>query len=181
MDLEPPQAPEIFGPLLIENLLTDAPVFGPNRVNVEAVKHQAAELSSACSDLVIDELAEQAAAPLDVNNSLTVAEKLNALRLYKQECTARSQSQGQNGKSQVMSENHDVPHVQRDRHEKLLNEKMDSRGLPSQGHAVLDHIMLLRAKEKYLFHAITNQKVVAEDPWLQDVWAWVAGKSTIWN
>lgn len=47
--------------------------------------------------------------------------------------------------------------------------------MPSQGHIVLNHIMLLRAKEKYLFHTKTNQKVVADDPWLQDVWAWVAG------
>ena len=67
------------------------------------------------------------------------------------------------------------PFSPRDLHEKLLYDRMDSYGLPGEGHAILDHIMLLRAKEMYLLNAVTNKEVVADDPWLQDVWAWVSG------
>lgn len=180
MDLEPTQARDILGPLFKESLLCDVPVFGPDRVDVPAVVKEALELSTQCQDMVVDELAEGAAAPLDLHGAFTVAEQLKALRLYTQECLARPRSQGKDGiaNKAALNQLDYEPQVQRERHERLLSEKMESRGLPREGHAVLDHIMLLRAKEKYLFHTATNQKVVADDPWLQDVWAWVAGKPT---
>ena len=35
--------------------------------------------------------------------------------------------------------------------------------------------MLFRAKEGYLFDYAKNSRIVADDPWLRDIWAWVAG------
>ncbi|PBP26540.1 WD repeat domain-containing protein [Diplocarpon rosae] len=39
----------------------------------------------------------------------------------------------------------------------------------------LDHVILRRAMDGYLFDAELNQDVVADDPWLQNVWKWIAG------
>ncbi len=39
--------------------------------------------------------------------------------------------------------------------------------------------MLLRAKEKYLFDFALNQTIAADDPWLRDTWAWVAGECNL--
>ena len=47
--------------------------------------------------------------------------------------------------------------------------------LSNRAQYILDHTMLLRAREGYLFNFQRNQEVVADDIWLQDVWAWVAG------
>lgn len=178
MDFEPSQASDLLGPLFTESLLADVPLFGTNKVKVEAVVQESLELSSQYKDIVVDTLVEEAAAPLDLNKSLTVAEKLQALSIHSEEFSARRESlikdSVKNGSAPQQQD--EEPTVQRERHEKLLRLKMEAQGLPSQGHIVLDHIMLLRAKEKYLFHTKTNQKVVADDPWLQDVWAWVAGR-----
>lgn len=132
-------------------------------------------MSAEYEDLVVDEAAAKITAELDLTNAVTVADKLKALRLYSQEHLSRAESRGResNGKKHADAE----PTVQRERHEKLLSDTLESLGLPGEGHAVLDHIMLLRAKEKYLFSTETNQRVVADDPWLQDVWGWVAGMS----
>jgi hypothetical protein len=70
----------------------------------------------------------------------------------------------------------DEPPSQRQRHENLLGETTKMVSFPSEAQAVVDHAILLRAKEKYLFDGHTNQSIVADDPWLRDVWAWVAGK-----
>jgi hypothetical protein len=178
MEFEPSQASDLLGPLFTDSILTDVPLFGTDKVDVGAVVKRSRELSSQYKDIAVDALFEEAAAPLDLNSSLAVAEKLQALRIHSEETSARRVSPAKSGvpNSPGLQQHDDEPHVQRERHERLLHRKMEVQGLPSQGHIVLDHIMLLRAKEKYLFHTKTNQKVVADDPWLQDVWAWVAGE-----
>jgi hypothetical protein len=179
MDFEPSQAPSILGPLFTEGLLADVPLFGPEKVDVGALVKEALQMSAEHKDLVVDAVAEKIAMPLDLEGAVTVADKLKALRSYSLEHLPRPKSRVRDGSSKKESskQGEAEPLVQRERHERLLTEKMESLGLPSEGHAILDHIMLLRAKEKYLFSTETNQKVVAEDPWLQDVWGWVAGKS----
>lgn len=179
MEFEPSQAPSIVGPLFTEGLLFDVPLFGPEKADAAALVKEALQMSAQYENLVIDEAALDVTAKLDLSGALTVADKLKALRLYSQEHLLRpkSRSRASNGKKESSKQADTEPKVQRERHEKFLSEKMDSLGLPSEGHAVLDHIMLLRAKEKYLFSAETNQRVVADDPWLQDAWGWVAGMS----
>jgi hypothetical protein len=39
----------------------------------------------------------------------------------------------------------------------------------------LKQLFRSRAKEGYLFNCLKNQKILAEDPWLQDVWVWIEG------
>ncbi|KAG4424940.1 hypothetical protein IFR04_001911 [Cadophora malorum] len=39
----------------------------------------------------------------------------------------------------------------------------------------LDHVMLRRATNGYLFNPKINKKILADDAWLQDVWEWIAG------
>lgn len=183
MDFEPSQASDLLGPLFTESLLTDVPLFGTNKVDVSAVVKESLELSTQFKDAVVDILAEDTASPLDLDMSLTVAEKLRALRIHAENSAARRKSLTQDSvkNGSAPQQQDDEPQVQRERHERLLRQKMEAQGLPSQGHIVLNHIMLLRAKEKYLFHTKTNQKVVADDPWLQDVWAWVAGRSPFYD
>jgi len=62
-------------------------------------------------------------------------------------------------------------------HELHLSSLVGAKGFPMEAQKVIDHTMLLRAKEKYLFDCEANRKVVSDDPWLRDVWAWIAGES----
>lgn len=181
MEFEPSQAPSILGPLFTEGLLSDVPLFGPEKADVHALVKEALHLSTQYGDLIVDEAATNIPAQLDLSGALTVADKIKALRQYQQDYLLRPKNLGgeNNGKNDSTKQGNGEPLEQRERHETFLSDKMESLGLPSEGHAVLDHVMLLRAKEKYLFSTETNQKVVADDPWLQNVWGWVAGKSPL--
>jgi len=66
---------------------------------------------------------------------------------------------------------------QLERREKLLTDTREMPGLSSKERFAVDHTMLIRAQEGYRFDFDKNQKIVADDPWLSDVWVWVAGKS----
>ncbi len=39
----------------------------------------------------------------------------------------------------------------------------------------LDHVMLRRAMDGYLFNPDTNKIISADDSWLQEVWEWISG------
>jgi WD repeat-containing protein mio len=103
--------------------------------------------------------------PADFLRASSLAEKLTTLRIN---------AHGAN--SQINSSPGGVPTSQLQRHERLLAELKMMGRLSSKAQAALDHTMLIRAREGYLFNYTKNQKVVADDSWLSDIWAWVAGK-----
>jgi len=169
------QPPEILEPLLIQNILSDIPLFGPEKASAESLIKAALQMPTQAGNLVIDETRREAP-PLDLKGASSIAEKLRALRLYSREHIPRRRgSRDAETKKQPNPKTEEEPPSPREDHEDFLNERMESLGLPSEGHAILDNIMLLRAKEMYLFNSSTNQKIVSDDPCLQDVWAWVAG------
>jgi len=59
--------------------------------------------------------------------------------------------------------------------EKLLGTIWSTTGFPKEAQAIIDHTMLFRAIDKYCFDYTHNREVVSDDPWLRDLWDWVAG------
>jgi WD repeat-containing protein mio len=43
---------------------------------------------------------------------------------------------------------------------------------------LLDHIMLRRALDGYLFDCKINKRIATDDQWLQDTWEWIQGESS---
>ncbi|KAL2201364.1 hypothetical protein P885DRAFT_65623 [Corynascus similis CBS 632.67] len=157
MDLEPSEARETYGPLQAEQALTDVPIFGPQKVNVKAL----VEGSLTSGTLDHRSLAEEGIhASLLFEDASSVADQLKALRL-----TAK---QGKEQPDEMLLS-------QLERHERLLTDPRDMANLSGKERFVLDNTMLLRAQEGYRFDFVKNQKIVADDPWLADVWVWVAG------
>lgn len=160
MEFEPPHPRGIFGPLLTEQALSDVARFGPEKADIRDLVEQALTNASAGERMVV-KAPEDSHLLAAFEQASTVADKLKALRLASKE--------GQPQSDEELSS-------QLERHEKLLTYARDMTGLPSKARYVLDHTMLLRAKEGYRFDYAKNQQIVADDPWLQDVWAWVAGE-----
>ncbi|KAL1837983.1 hypothetical protein VTK73DRAFT_4493 [Phialemonium thermophilum] len=170
---EPPRVSEMLGPLFVDNALSDIPLFGPDKADVPALVKAALRAPMPADRLVVDEHG-RGLPPLDLSGAPSVADKIQAITTYSRtHLTAAATSEAR--KQPKTHGSQDGPLSQRQRHERLLEERTHTLGLPSEGQVVLDHIMLLRAREMYLFNAATNQKIVADDPYLQDVWAWVAG------
>ncbi len=161
MDLEPSQAHDIFGPLVTEQALSDIPLFGPQKADVKALVEEALEDSSAEEQLVAERLGDSQTSSALFEDASSLADKLKALQL-----AARK------GKE----EPEDALLSQLDRHEKMLLDTREMTGLSSKERFAVDHTMLIRAYEGYRFDFAKNQKIVADDPWLSDVWVWVEGK-----
>lgn len=180
MEFEPSQATAILGPLFVEEALSDVALFGPDKVNVAAITQKALNQTNLEIGLAEDGSTTRDALPKEFANASSIADKLRAVRLYIQGASEDADSPETAGKPNDSSDGSKVgqagdPSTHRDGHEKLLRSTMASQGLPDEVQVVIDHAILLRAKEKYLFDFATNQRVVSDDPWLRDVWAWVAG------
>lgn len=160
MDFEPPEARNIFAPLLTEQALSDIPLFGPEKADAEELLENVLTTPPEEQRLVVDVSADNRTISFDETSS--IADKLKTLRL--------------NSKSEGKQEISEDLLSQLERHEKLLSGTRDLGDLSSKARYVVDHIMLLRAKEGYRFDFVKNQEIVADDPWLKDVWAWVAGE-----
>jgi hypothetical protein len=114
--------------------------------------------------------AEEPDIPAAFLTASSTAEKLAALRLASQEVSSSQEAPST-----------DTPSSQLQRHEMLLTQLQTMSRVSSKVQAVLDHTMLLRAKEGYLFNCAKNQEIVADDSLLRDVWTWVAGKCPVWR
>lgn len=162
------QAHALLGPLFTERALSDIPLFGSDRPNINALVEKVISSHTDVDEMMAEISAEEPDSPVAFMAAATLADKLTALRL------ATNETQG--GKGQGNSPSGGVPSSQLQRHENLLAELKTMGRLSSKAQAVLDHTMLHRAREGYLFNYTKNQKVVADDSWLRDIWSWVAGK-----
>lgn len=187
MQFEAQQASEILGPVLAEQALADIPIFGPDPENlrdtIEAALHPLAAQTMAAD--TVD--GSSSALPQSFYEADGVAGKLEALRAFVREQRAASdkmdtlQSQFQDLKAiqsgpDEVSLASNVQGTCREIHDALLSTLVDTHHLPSEAQCVVDHSMILRAKEKYLFDAATNRKIVSDDPWTMFAWDWIAGK-----
>jgi WD repeat-containing protein mio len=174
MDIEPSQSAGIFGPLTTETLLSDAPLFGSDGAKVDSLIEQAVATKPSAHDFAAWEEITEVFVPdtSAAKSSASVAEKLEALRIALDELSLAERG---GTESQTTARNGDEPPSQWELHEKLLIEANQYPNFSRHAQAVMDHAMLLRAKEMYLFNSRKNQQIVADDLWLRDVWAWVAG------
>ncbi|TFB04760.1 SEH-associated protein 4 [Trichoderma ghanense] len=185
MRFEATQASKMLAPVIIENNLSDVPIFGPDRVNIEAIIGKALDSKTPISISV--ELANQITSPLpeSFTKAETIAEKLRSLRNYVREESnvPDSPAEGRPHASDVRRLNHGKPGSAlissngigscTEIHEALLGTLASASGLPREAQVVVDHVKLFRAKERYLFDAVTNRNVISDDPWKRFVWDWI--------
>ncbi|KAF4963253.1 hypothetical protein FSARC_8722 [Fusarium sarcochroum] len=185
MQFEPSQAPDMLGPLLIEEALSDVPLFGPESARIRADTEAALKANSTSSVVIEDIGATTRSLPETFHKASTVAPKIRALRAFvRDEFQAPVSANGIKPRAGdtkiVQSETSEMSLASdslgscREIHDALLASLAEAEGLPREAQNVLDHAMLLRAKEKYLFDAVANRDIVADDPWVKYIWDWVA-------
>jgi WD repeat-containing protein mio len=187
MQFEASHSPEMLGSLFVEDALSNIPIFGKTKADVGAIISEALGSQIPAADLLVN--SESIAVPLpDVLwKPSTTAEKLRALRKYAREALQVSHEETSVDKPTEetsdaekaladMSLSQDGPPSCRVLHDNLLRALPEAKGLPREAQSVMDHAMLLRAKEKYLFDATTNASVVSDDHCLRYVWDWIAGR-----
>ncbi|PTD10678.1 SEH-associated protein 4 [Fusarium culmorum] len=182
MQFEPSQAPDILGPLLIEEALSDVPLFGSDSASIRADTGAALKANSMSSVVIEDIGATSRPLPEAFHKASDVAPKIRALRAFvRDEFQAPKGIKPRAGDTKIVqSETSELSLASdslgscREMHDALLTSLAEAEGLPREAQSVLDHAMLLRAKEKYLFDAVANRDIVADDPWVKYIWDWVA-------
>lgn len=177
MKFDTSQTIETLGPFFVENALSEIPIFGPHKADVGAIAEEALKTYAPEDDLLIDEAASTLPLPENFLGAKSVAEKLQALRAYIQDIS-RSKETDSGAPSRKLSSISLDPtpgSSNRSLHENLLKSTAELTGFPKAAQVILDHVMLLRAQEKYLFDCRVNRAIVADDPWLKSVWGWIGG------
>jgi WD repeat-containing protein mio len=163
MSFDGSQHSEMLGPLLIDDTVKNIPLFGVDKPPVETIVSQVLQSSTPETDPIVD-LEAKDQPPLSFREATTMAGKLVDLRkraeLSGHLLEATSKNAGLTSNRQL--------------HENLLIRSLCITGFSKHEQSILDHVMLLRSKEQYLFDYSTDIDIVADDPWLKDLWLWVA-------
>ncbi|KAI1180112.1 hypothetical protein F4777DRAFT_585792 [Nemania sp. FL0916] len=188
MQFEATQHPEMMSSLLVDDALKDIPLFGDRKQSVAAIISEVLE-SAVWSDSPDLDWEEKNDLQESLADSRTTAEKLIVLRkhTHKISHSQKSPSSGGyiaasgDGRDQTPSDaarHNSVLASNRQAHENLLTKTLNMKDIPTRGQVILDHIMLLRSKERYLFDYSANINITSDDPWLKDLWLWVARASS---
>ncbi|KAI2626595.1 hypothetical protein GGR54DRAFT_477664 [Hypoxylon sp. NC1633] len=185
MEFEASQYPEMMGPLNIDLAFADKPLFGSDKEPSSSVIQQALLSPVPTGDPICDSEASNGPLPELSNSVSKTADKLRGLRKYSKDTLEASAKL--DGETKLLAtqeldrsltnlsiKGNGLPSNQQ-LHEKLLVSTLNTRGFPKEAQVVLDHAMLLRSKEKYLFDYVANRDITADDPWLRELWDWVAG------
>ena len=176
IDVEPAQAPGIYGPLLLEQALSGVPIFGSDDDSVEKIIKRTLDGHSSAHSLQTARTLNSVIPPGAVQGK-KIGEKLRALR----ELLIQTGDSGDDGIAEAMAKaslSESGPASCRELHENLLSILPRAKNLPPDAQSDIDNAMLLRAKERYLFDSSVNRSVVSDDLWLRYIWDWIAGSSS---
>ena len=171
----PKERDRIIGPLFATEATADVPIFGAEKVNSPAAKSRlkAAIKRSLQSkeDPVTDLLAPKNMGQMQNavgENSIILGEQLdNTVDKGHKDQLDTFEIKAGSKKAFSSRELHDKSHYS--------NLGIDSAPTSRSEHP--DSIMLQRVTDGYMFDCQKNMALVEDDPWLQDVWEWIAGKS----
>lgn len=185
MQFEPAHAPDMLAFLTTDIALSEVPIFGPQNPDLESDPRVISRpnLTTLPTVELVNPLS--ASLPDSFYESSTVAGKLRALRNFVREQVEKSDDADavstQLGNLKLLKDGaEDIPLASngygscREIHEALLSTLKGAQGLSREAQSVVDHAMLLRAREKYLFDAQLNRSVVSDDPWTGFAWNWIA-------
>lgn len=184
MEFEPSQSSDMLGALFVEEALSDIPIFGPNKVDVQAIVDKTLQSRFSAADLNSKLVGNSDESPAPTIQSKSVAERMRALRSELKEKAKDSEAnkaedspmEESTSSLAQLSLSMEGPISCRHMHESLLSLPLKAQDLSTEAQCLLDHAMLLRAKEKYLFDCNINRVVVSDDPWLRYMWDWIAGE-----
>ncbi|KAI0901480.1 hypothetical protein F4806DRAFT_2193 [Annulohypoxylon nitens] len=164
MQFESAQYSDMLGSLNIDRAFEDMPLFGIDKGSAHTAVQEALLSPMPTSDPIYDSEANDTQIAELLTNASKTADKLRVLRKFHKE---KLKSSKNDDKLNKLPSNREL-------HERLLLSTLDTRGFPKEAQVILDHAMLLRSKEKYLFDYVANREIVADDPWLRELWGWIS-------
>ncbi|CZS93530.1 uncharacterized protein RCO7_10584 [Rhynchosporium graminicola] len=174
---DPAEQEKILAPLASIAVKSDVAVFGPERFTTEkmisALYEEVKKSLESTEDLVVDLLAPQSTALGARTSTASVPESVDdfiQLSLEPKESKRQSAFAVTSSESALFA-----TLSSREQNEKSHFTATSRNPSTKATREHLNHVMLHRAVQGYLFEPKANRDVVVDDPWLQDVWEWIAG------
>jgi hypothetical protein len=159
----------VLGPLYANEAKANIPIFGSGSKEAKAALNSTIkQFLQSDVNPVVDLLSKTIQTPGGLGVAAgSISEDLEKLQM---------EASSENG--QVQRVRPDVPKITSSR-EKHDASHYTMRGKPEEPKTdKLDHVMLQRALDGYLFNCKLNQTLIKDDPWLRNVWEWMEGKSS---
>ncbi len=164
---------KVLGPLFATAAKSNVPVFGPDKFKSSNIKQ-----------LLDTAIKKSLQSPKDPIVNLLASVDLEMSQTLSNTGISHLQLEGKGSKtedSEKISAESDPPnkvYSSREAHDRLHYSTLSLVPSTKSRSELLDHVMLRRAVDGYLFDCENNKTVVSDDPWLQDLWEWIKGKSS---
>lgn len=162
---------KVLGPLFATAAKFNVPVFGHDNFQSSKIK--------TLLDTTIKKSLESQEDPIV---DLLASVDLEMSQTLSNTGISHSQLDGQGSKGEVSDKSSagsgtsNKVYSSREAHDRLHYSTLSLIPLTKSRSELLDHVMLRRAVGGYLFDSEINKTIVADDPWLQDIWEWIKGK-----
>ncbi|KAH8815808.1 hypothetical protein F5884DRAFT_194861 [Xylogone sp. PMI_703] len=181
------EAAQAYVPLYATEAKTSIPVFGPGRFRPEKTEALAMEAVDQHTKSKADPVLDLLVPPelrLDLDPSFEYqslisrpcGEQLQSIRLAQdkyEEVRAANNERLENSKDTVTTPTSKQIHSSRELHDRSHYSTLNMSLLSKPEKELVNHVMLKRALEGYLFNCETNKAILSDDYWLQDVWDWI--------
>ncbi|RFU25870.1 hypothetical protein B7463_g10476, partial [Scytalidium lignicola] len=182
------EAEQAYVPLYATEVKAEVPVFGPDRFESEKVEPLAKEAVDqhieSKADHVLDLLV-----PRELNGDLNLSveyeslvlkpcwEQLRSIRLaqdrYEEQLLMGDKENLERSSGTATSPVLKQIYSSRELHDRSHYSTLNMTLLSKPQKELVNHVILKRALEGYLFDCATNKAIVSDDVWLQDVWEWI--------
>lgn len=189
MRFDAPTYREMLGSRLIDDALAEIALFGENKTSLKPIIQAVLQSQPPDQDVVQDAMASSQPLPDGLKDMSTTFSKLIELRRFSRDSLQPKRPVKDTERRPASIEELNLslaslstaggePPTNSQLREKLLGSIWDTNGFPKEAQAIINHTMLYRAMDKYSFDYTHNREVVSDDPWLRDLWDWVAGKES---
>ncbi|KAJ1335417.1 SEA/GATOR complex protein SEA4/MIOS [Microdochium nivale] len=186
MRFDAPTYREMLGSRLIDDALAEIALFGENKTSLKPIIQAVLQSQPPDQDVVQDAMASSQPLPDGLKDMSTTFSKLIELRRFSRDSLQPKRPVKDTERRPASIEELNLslaslstaggePPTNSQLREKLLGSIWDTNGFPKEAQAIINHTMLYRAMDKYSFDYTHNREVVSDDPWLRDLWDWVAG------
>lgn len=186
MRFDGPTYREMLGSRLIDDALAEISLFGDSKTKLNPIIHAVLHSQPPEQDIINDAMALSQPLPDTLKGLPTTSSKLIELRRFSRDALQPKRAAKDPERRPASIEELSLslaslntsggePPTNLQLREKLLRTIWSTIGFPKEAQAIIDHTMLFRAIDKYSFDYTHNREVVSDDPWLRDLWDWVAG------
>jgi hypothetical protein len=162
---------KVLGPLFATAAKSNVPVFGPD-------KFQSSKTKTILDTAIKKSLHSQEDPIVDLLESVNLSQTLSDTGILNSQLESKGSNIESSEKASAESGLSNKVYTSREVHDKLHYSTLSLVPSTKSRSELLDHVMLRRAVDGYLFDCKVNKALVSDDPWLQDLWEWIKGQSS---